>query len=115
MYGYSILNILKVFSNLHIHYLFKLTYDHVCLYRKYDTACLATTYLAVRNDRMSFRKAAKVYGVCYGTLRDRKRGNVGINVEKSGRASLFSKAQDIILASHMTNEHHGRLTFVKKL
>jgi len=58
-------------------------------------------YLAVKNNGMSIRKASQSFAVPYSTLQDRTRGNVSVDVVKSGTQQLFSLKDEAILANHL--------------
>ena len=70
-------------------------------YRPYDPNALTNAYLAVRNNGMSIRKASQSFDVPYATLQDRTRGNVSVDVVKSGTQPLFSLEDEAILANHL--------------
>lgn len=70
-------------------------------YRTYDYDSLNKAYIAVKECKLSVRKASVTYGIPKTTLLDRLSGRIDIDVVKPGTSPLFSQEQEALLARHL--------------
>ena len=70
-------------------------------YRSYSPTSLTNAYLAVRNDGMSVRKAAKQFSIPRQTLRDRVKGKIDPDCTTTGRTPVFTLDEEAKLTEHI--------------
>ncbi|MES9884149.1 MAG: hypothetical protein ABW185_25160 [Sedimenticola sp.] len=63
---------------------------------------MINAYIAVKDDGIAVRKAAKIYCVPEATLRNRVNGSVHIDTVRSGAAPLLSQEEEVRLVDHVT-------------
>ena len=62
---------------------------------------MTNAYLAVTEDNMSIRRAAKSFGVPFQTLRDRVAGQVDPECCTMGKQPLLSQEEEVRLVNHL--------------
>ena len=70
-------------------------------YRTYSQESMTNAYLAVLEDNLSIRKAAKSFGVPYQTLRDRVSGDVDPECCTMGGQPVLSLDEESKLVYHL--------------
>ena len=68
--------------------------------KTYSPSALTNAYLAVKDDGMTVKRAAREFSLPTQTLRDRVLGKVDIDTFAVGRASLFSLEEAARMANH---------------
>ena len=68
--------------------------------KTYSPSALTNAYLAVKDDGMTVKRAAREFSVPTQTLRDRVLGKVDIDTFAVGRAPLFSLEEEARMANH---------------
>ena len=69
-------------------------------HRTYSPMAMTEAYMAVRDDGMTVKKAARIFCVPTQTLRDRVLGKVDVDTAVLGKAPLFCFEEEARLSSH---------------
>lgn len=62
---------------------------------------MVQAYMAVKENKMSIRKAAQAFGIPRRILMDRLDGKIHIDVLKSGTTPLFTEEQVVLFGNHL--------------